>query len=220
MRSPGRRNPFSLCLLGKELCSPLLCPLGGHPGRRSSGLWREVRETCLVLGEGQEPRAQVSRHQVAVLGACGGRRRLHRASSLARGAGPQRGLGRSEPSAEVSPSPPVPQREVETKLGVLRAEPCWLFQNVPAQDLAAGGRLCNIRAFFCLFLICLNGRRVAARKQGTFLSHVPGRGTRGRLFCGLWGPSCVFTSRWSAGWRKLGGGGAQPLQSWGDPWGP
>ena len=55
LRSPGRRNPFSLCLPGKELCSPLLCPLGGHQGRRSSGLWREVRETCLVLGEG--PRA-------------------------------------------------------------------------------------------------------------------------------------------------------------------
>ena len=203
VRSPGRRNPFSLCRLGKELCSPLLCPLGGPPGRRSSGLWREVRETCLVLGEGQEPRAQVSHHQVAMLGACGGRRRLHRASSVAWGGGPQRGLGRSEPSAEVSLSPPVPQREVETKLGVLRAEPCRLFQNVPAQDLAAGGRLCNIRAFFCLFFICLSGRRVVARKQGTFLSRVPGRGTCGHLFCGLWGPSCVFTSRWSAGWWKL-----------------
>ena len=56
----------------------------------------------------------------------------------------------SEASAVISLLPPITQREVEMKLGVPEVEPCRLFQNVPAQDLTAGGCLCNIRVFFCL----------------------------------------------------------------------
>lgn len=37
----------------------------------------------------------------------------------------------SEARAVMSLWLPVTQREVEMKLGVPKAEPCWLFQNVP-----------------------------------------------------------------------------------------
>lgn len=59
------------------------------------------------------------------------------------------------------------------------------FQNVPAQELAAGAACAISERSFVFFFICLSGRRVVARRQGTFLSHVLGHGTCGCLF---WGP--------------------------------
>lgn len=73
---------------------------------------------------------------------------------------------------------------METKLGVPRAEPCRLFQNVPAQDLAAGGCLCNIRAFFGLLFDLLNWQEGGCQKAGDF--PVPRSGSR-HTWLSFWG---------------------------------
>lgn len=93
------------------LPSPLAT--GGHPGRRSSGLWLEVRETRLVLGDGLTARARVPHRHVAVRDAFG-------VVSVA--------AHRAFPGGGAVPSPPAPQREVEAKPGVPGAEPVGRFK--------------------------------------------------------------------------------------------
>ena len=89
------------------LPSPLAA--GGHPGRRSRGLRLEVREARLVLGDGLAARPEFPIVTWLCWMRSGWWRWLHTAPSLARGAGPRRGLGRSEPA--LSPRRPPPREK-------------------------------------------------------------------------------------------------------------
>ena len=95
--------------LGKELCSPLLWPLGDTQaaGAVASG-WRSGRPVwCWETDWQPGPEFPIVTWPCWVRS--GWWRWLHTAPSLARGAGPRRGLGRSEPA--LSPRRPPPREK-------------------------------------------------------------------------------------------------------------
>ena len=164
--------------LGKELCSPLLWPLGDTQaaGAVASG-WRSGRPVwCWEVDWQPGPSSPSSRGRAGCVrgGGAGCTPRPPWPGELAPGV----------VSAALSRRCPLAARPPErsgNETGRARSGTVPLFHNVPAQDLAAGAA-CAIseRSFVFFFKICLSGRR-----RGAFPPHDPGHGTRGCLF---WGP--------------------------------
>lgn len=140
---------------GKSCLSPSALSAGGDPGWEEQWSLAGGQGDLLGVGRGTDsPKPQFPHLSSGCVG-CVWDGVVERGMVAAHHAFPGQGppgavSASSEASAVISLLPPITHREVETKLGVPEVQRCRLFQNVPAQDVTAGGCLCNTRLFCCL----------------------------------------------------------------------